>query len=45
MFRALLDQKKIEPIVTRMPLVEAARAHELVGKTSVMGKIVLICNT
>lgn len=41
----LLAQKKIEPIVTRMPLVEAARAHELIGKGSVRGKIVLICST
>ena len=41
----LLAQKKIEPIVTRMPLVEAARAHELIGKAYVRGKIVLMCNT
>ena len=41
----LLAQKKIEPIVTRMPLVEAARAHELIGKAAVKGKIVLMCNT
>ncbi len=41
----LLAQKKIEPIVTRMPLAEAARAHELIGEASVMGKIILICDT
>jgi NADPH:quinone reductase-like Zn-dependent oxidoreductase len=41
----LLAQEKIRPIVTRMPLVEAARAHELIGKASVKGKIVLTCNT
>jgi NADPH:quinone reductase-like Zn-dependent oxidoreductase len=41
----LLAQKKIEPIVTRIPLVEAARAHELIGNASVRGKVVLMCNT
>lgn len=41
----LLAQKKINPVVTRMPLVEAARAHELIGKAAVKGKIVLMCNT
>ena len=41
----LLAQKKIEPIVTRIPLVEAARAHELIGKAAVKGKVVLMCNT
>jgi len=40
----LLAQAKIKPIVARMPLVKAARAHELIGKASVMGKVVLICN-
>ena len=40
----LLAQKKIEPIMTRMPLVEAARAHELIGKAAVSGKVVLMCN-
>ena len=41
----LLAQKKIGPIVTRMPLVEAAGAHELIGNAAVKGKIVLMCNT
>ena len=42
----LLRQGKIEPIITeRIPLEEAARAHELLGRGSVMGKIVLLCNT
>jgi NADPH2:quinone reductase len=42
---ALLDQGKIKPIIAeRMPLVEAARAHELLGKGSVLGKIVLLSN-
>ena len=38
----LLAQDKIRPIITkRIPLVEAAHAHELLGMGSVMGKIVL----
>jgi NADPH2:quinone reductase len=41
----LLAQKKIKPVVTRMPLAEAARAHELIGNAAVNGKIVLMCNT
>ncbi len=41
----LLAQEKVKPILTRMPLVEAARAHELIGKAAVKGKIVLMCNT
>lgn len=41
----LLAQGKIRPIIgARIPLVEAARAHELLGKSAVSGKIVLICN-
>jgi len=40
----LLAQKKIAPIITRIPLVEAARAHELIENAAVSGKIVLICN-
>jgi NADPH:quinone reductase-like Zn-dependent oxidoreductase len=41
----LLEQKKIKPIVAaRMPLNEAAQAHELLARGSVQGKIVLICN-
>ena len=41
----LLAQKKIEPIVTRMPLAEAAGAHGLIGNEVAKGKIVLMCNT
>lgn len=41
----LLQQQKIKPlIVQRLPLSEAARAHELLGKGGVTGKIVLVCN-
>ena len=39
----LLARNKIEPIITRMPLVEAARAHELIGEAAVKGKVVLMC--
>jgi NADPH:quinone reductase-like Zn-dependent oxidoreductase len=42
----LLHQGKIKPIVAeRIPLDEFSRAHELLGKGSVMGKIVLLCDT
>ena len=41
----LLAQGKIKPIVTRIPLEEAARAHELIGNAAVSGKIVLMCDT
>ena len=41
----LLEQKKIKPIIAaRMPLKDAAQAHELLAGSSVQGKIVLICN-
>ena len=41
----LLAQKKIRPVVAeRLPLVEAARAHELLDRSAVSGKIVLVCN-
>jgi len=41
----LLRQQKIKPIIAhRFPLVEARRAHELLGKGGVTGKIVLICD-
>jgi NADPH:quinone reductase-like Zn-dependent oxidoreductase len=41
----LLRQGKIEPIIAeRIPLEEAARAHELLGRGAVIGKIVLLCN-
>src|SRR5829696_976063 len=42
----LLRQGKIKPIISeRIPLDEVARAHELLGSESVMGKIVLLCDT
>jgi len=41
----MLKQGKIKPIVAaRMPLNQAAHAHELLASGSVNGKIVLICN-
>jgi NADPH:quinone reductase-like Zn-dependent oxidoreductase len=41
----LLKQGKIKPIVAaRMPLNQAAQAHELLASGSAKGKIVLICN-
>ncbi len=39
-----LAEKTLQPVVAeRVPLVEAARAHELLGEGSVTGKIVLVC--
>ena len=39
----LLQARKIEPLVAqRLPLVEARRAHELLGAGGVTGKIVLM---
>jgi NADPH2:quinone reductase len=39
----MLARREIEPIVAeRIPLAEAARAHELLGEAKVTGKIVLI---
>src|SRR5262249_40517815 len=41
----LLQQHKIKPLIAqRIPLAEARRAHELLGKGGVMGKIVLVPN-
>ena len=41
----LLAQRKIEPIVAqRIPLVNARRAHENLGRGNIVGKQVLICN-
>ncbi|HEU4447807.1 MAG TPA: medium chain dehydrogenase/reductase family protein [Nitrososphaeraceae archaeon] len=41
----LLEQGKLKPIVAaKMPLNQAAQAHELLASGSVTGKIVLICN-
>jgi NADPH2:quinone reductase len=40
----LLHQQKIKPVVAhRMPLTEARRAHEWLGRGGVTGKIVLVC--
>ncbi|HEY9651054.1 MAG TPA: zinc-binding dehydrogenase, partial [Coleofasciculaceae cyanobacterium] len=40
----LLKNQKIKPaIAQRIPLVEAAHAHELIDKAAVSGKLVLIC--
>ena len=40
----LLEQEKIKPIVAaRMPLNQAAQAHQLLADGSLKGKIVLIC--
>jgi NADPH:quinone reductase-like Zn-dependent oxidoreductase len=42
----LLKQQKIKPIIaTRLPLNQAVKAHELLESGSVVGKIVLICNS
>ena len=41
----LLKEGEIKPVVAaRMPLNQAAQAHELLASGSVNGKIVLICN-
>ncbi len=41
----LLKERKIKPLIAqRFPLVEARRAHELLGKGGVRGKIVLVCS-
>jgi NADPH2:quinone reductase len=41
----LLQQQQIRPLVAqRLPLAEARRAHELLGKGGVTGKIVLVGN-
>ncbi len=41
----LLAEGKIKPVVgERIPLVKAARAHELMEKAATTGKIVLICS-
>jgi len=39
----LLRQHKLKPLIAqRLPLVEARKAHEVLGKGGVMGKIVLM---
>ena len=41
----LLAERKIEPIVAeRIPLAEARRAHENLGRSGITGKQVLICD-
>ena len=41
----LLKQQGIKPLIAqRFPLAEARRAHELLGKGGVVGKIVLMCD-
>ena len=41
----LLEQQKIKPLIAqRFSLVEARRAHELLGKGGITGKIVLVRN-
>ncbi len=41
----LLYQRRIRPLIAeRLPLVEARRAQELLGRGGVTGKIVLICD-
>jgi NADPH2:quinone reductase len=41
----LLQQGKIKPLIAqRFPLAEARRAHEVLGKGGVIGKIVLVLN-
>ncbi len=41
----LLADGKIHPVVAeRLPLDEAARAHQLLGQNAVQGKLVLMCN-
>jgi NADPH:quinone reductase-like Zn-dependent oxidoreductase len=45
MLVSLLAEGKIKPVIARrLPLVEAVRAHELLEKSEVAGKIVLQCN-
>jgi NADPH2:quinone reductase len=40
----LLRERKIEPLIAqRFPLAEARKAHELLGKGGVTGKLVLVC--
>jgi NADPH2:quinone reductase len=41
----LLQKQQIKPLIAeRFPLAEARRAHELLAKGGVTGKIVLVCN-
>ena len=41
----LLKEQKVKPLIAqRFPIAEARRAHELLGKGGVTGKIVLVRN-
>jgi len=41
----LLQQQKIKPLIAQLfPLAEARKAHELLGKGGITGKIVLVHN-
>ncbi len=40
----LLAEGQIHPVIAeRLPLAEAAHAHELLGQNAVQGKLVLMC--
>ncbi|MFC0771329.1 medium chain dehydrogenase/reductase family protein [Terrimonas alba] len=42
----LLQHHKIKPLIAQQfPLAEARKAHELLGKGGVTGKLVLVCNS
>jgi NADPH2:quinone reductase len=42
----LLRDRKIKPMIAeRIPLAEARRAQELLGRGSVRGKLILVCNS
>ncbi|WP_121357580.1 medium chain dehydrogenase/reductase family protein [Flavisolibacter nicotianae] len=41
----LLHEHKIKPVIAqRFPLTEARKAHELLGRGGITGKVVLVCN-
>ncbi len=41
----LLEERRIAPVIAgRLPLAEARRAHEMLEKGGVVGKIVLVCD-
>jgi NADPH2:quinone reductase len=41
----LLQERRIKPLIAQtFPLAEASRAHEVLGKGGVIGKIVLVLN-
>lgn len=41
----LLARGEIKPILNRVPLSEASRAHELIDRAAVTGKVVLNCDS